>query len=623
MTLRTRLLLGLSIFVGALFALGASSAWHLWQMSALSERIIAENYDSVVAAQSMKESLERQDSAALFVLLHRTERAFVQVREHRARFDAAYGRAANNITEPGERDIVQAIGAVRDEYYRRFDRFLADAERASAVSESSSQTASEYFDRLEPLFDDLRGKCDHLLTVNQDAMRRKAAEAATLARRWFLTTAATAVTLVVGGIWFAIFLSNSIVRPVRQLTDAASRMAEGHLDTAVQIQSSDEVGTLAARFNEMAERLRQLRQSDLGKVLVAQQTAEAAVDSLYDPVVVTDGVGRVQRINRAAELLFGPPEAVLGRPIQEIANDPRLSMSVVNAIESQQPVASEETSEVVPLIVDGAERSFRQRTTPMRDADGRLVGAVMLLEDITHLREVDRLKSEFIAGASHELRTPLTSLEMGVLLLLEGSAGQLSPKQQELLELCREDALRLDRLVKDLLDLSKIESGEAAPHRVPLPAQEVIAGAVAQVERQAAAKGIALAVGKSADPLIVLADRGQVERVITNLVSNAIRATDRGGRIDVSTAVRSGFLAVSVTDSGRGIPHEFLDRIFEPFVQVPGAPAGGAGLGLSISRRIVEAHGGQLAVRSQVGRGTTFTFTLPLAAEGHGSTDAD
>jgi signal transduction histidine kinase len=123
----------------------------------------------------------------------------------------------------------------------------------------------------------------------------------------------------------------------------------------------------------------------------------------------------------------------------------------------------------------------------------------------------------------------------------------------------------------------------------------------------------------SADRYIVAADRGQVERVITNLITNAIRATDRGGTIDVSTAVRSGFLAVSVRDTGRGIPHDYLDRIFEPFAQVPGAPAGGAGLGLSISRRIVEAHGGQLAVRSQVGRGTTFTFTLPRAEDGRGS----
>jgi NtrC-family two-component system sensor histidine kinase KinB len=610
MSLRTRLLVGLSVFVGALIALGGWSAWHLWRMSALSERIIAENYDSVVAAQHMKETLERQDSAALFILLNRDDKALPHLIEHRARFDAAYRRAANNITEPGEADVVRAIGANRDEYYRRFDRFL---QLARAGRLSSGPASEEYFGRLEPLFTQLRGECDHLLNLNQDAMRRKAREAATLARRWFLATLGTGVALVIGGIWFAILLSNSIVRPVRQLTDAATRMAAGHLDAVVDIRSRDEIGTLAVQFNEMAARIRQLRQSDLGKILVAQQTAEATVDSLYDPVIVTDAVGRVQRVNRAAETLFGPAAAVLGRRVQEIANDPRLSMAVLDVLESQKPVASEESAAVVPLLVDGAERSFRQRTTPMRDADGRLAGAVMLLEDITHLREIDRLKSEFVAGASHELRTPLTTIEMGVHLLLEGSGGELSPKQHELLEMCRESTLRLDALVKDLLDLSKIESGEAAPRVVPIGAHDLIVDAVELVRPQAEAKRLTLHVDAPAELPEISADRGQVERVITNLVTNAIRATDPGGTIEVSAAGRNGFVAISVRDTGRGIPHDYLDRIFEPFVQVPDAPSGGAGLGLSISRRIVQAHGGQLAVRSHVGQGTTFTFTLPVS----------
>jgi len=242
-----------------------------------------------------------------------------------------------------------------------------------------------------------------------------------------------------------------------------------------------------------------------------------------------------------------------------------------------------------------------------------LVGAVMLLEDITHLREIDRLKSEFIAGASHELRTPLTTIEMGVHLLLEGTGGELSPKQYELLEMCREGTLRLDALVKDLLDLSKIESGEATPQVVPIDAHDLLVDAVELVRPQAEAKGLALCVDAPVDLPEIAVDRGQVERVITNLVTNAIRATDRGGTIEVSCGVRNGFIAISVRDTGRGIPHDYLDRIFEPFVQVPDAPSGGAGLGLSISRRIVQAHGGQLAVRSHVGQGTTFTFTLPVA----------
>lgn len=607
-------MLGLSAFVGALIVLGAWSAWHLWQMSALSERIIAENYNSVVAAEEMKESLERQDSAGLFALLDRRERAIPQLREHRARFEAAYQRAAANITEPGEAEIVQAIRKIRDKYYPAFDRFLLDARSDGLKGQRLAGPAvDEYFKQIEPLFTELRRQCDRLLTLNQDAMRRKAAEAATLARRWFVTTLATALALVVGGIGFAIVLSNSILRPVRQLTAATSRMAAGHLDTVVEIHSRDELGVLAARFNEMAERIRQLRQTDLGKVLIAQQTAEAAVDSLYDPVIVTDGQGRVQRINRAAEPLFGPEATVLGRPIEDVTNDPRLSMAVLDVLESQRTVASEESAAVVPLVVDGVERAFRQRTTPMRDAENRLVGAVLMLEDITHLHEIDRLKSEFIAGASHELRTPLTSIEMGIHLLLEAPVGELSARQLELLTMCREDAMRLDKLVKDLLDLSRIESGKETPELVPVSPGDLLREALKPLRQQADAKHLTLRIGAAAELPEVMADRSQVERVISNLVINAIRATEPGGEIDVNAAGRQGYVTISVRDTGRGIPHDYLGQVFEPFVQVPNAPAGGAGLGLSISRRIVEAHGGQITVRSELGQGTTFTFTLPIA----------
>jgi two-component system, NtrC family, sensor histidine kinase KinB len=614
LTLRTRLLVGLSVFVGALLVLGTWSAWHLWRMSALSERIIAENYDSVVAAQAMKESLERQDSAGLFALLGRTDRAVSQLLEHRERFDVAYRRAAANITEPGEAEIVRTIGRRRDEYYQAFDRFMAAASRSRETRATSEPAVDDYFGHLEPIFADIRHQCDRLLSVNQDAMRRKAREAATLARRWFLTTLGTALVFVAGGVAFAMVLSRSIIRPVQQLTDATRRLAEGDFDATVTTHSGDELGTLAARFNEMAERIRQHRRSDLGKVLIAQQTAEAAVDSLYDPIIVTDGDGRIQRINKAAEPIFGPEATVLGRPIQDMTHDPRLAMAVVDVLQSQRPVASEEGAAIVPLVVDGSERAFRQRTTPMRDADSRLLGAVTILEDITHLREIDRLKSEFINVASHELRTPLTSLEMGVHLLLEGGVGSLSPAQREVLEMCRDDTSRLDKLVKDLLDLSRIESGEAAPRVAAVVVFDLVSDALGPLRSQVDAKGLTLRIDVPADLPQIAVDRGQIERVIANLVTNAIRATDRQGAIDVAANRRDNFVSISVRDTGRGIPHDYLTRVFEPFVQVPDAPGGGAGLGLSISRRIVQAHGGQISVRSEQGRGTTFTFTVPVAA---------
>src|SRR5262245_20967545 len=605
MKLRTKLLLGYGGFVLALGVLGAWSARTLSQMSAVSGRIIAENYDSVVAAQDMKESLERQDSAALFDLLGQSDRAQRQATEHRVRFNAAFDKAAANITETGEAEIIAAIRTGRDVYYRLYDTFLA----------AEADRTAWYFRELEPQFNRVRAECDRLLRVNQEAMRRKADAAAAIARRWFLVTLVLAIALMAAGIVVEIRLSSAISGPVRQLTAATTRMAAGELDTAVPVASADEIGTLAVGFNRMAERIRELRRSDLGKLLVAQQTTEAAIDSLYDPVLVTDAVGLVTRINPAAERLFGARAEVLDKPIGEVARDPRIAQAVLDVLRSQAPVASESAAAVLPWAVDGTRRAFRIRSTPMKDADGKLVGAVTLLEDITHLSEISRLKSEFIAAASHELRTPLTSVQMGIHLLLEGATGQLGERQQEILEVCREDTARLDRLMRELLDLSKIESGAVTPVLAPIRPSALINGAIEPLRLQVESRGIRLQVDAPLDLPAVSVDRSQIERVITNLVTNAMRATSAGGAITVTAAQRGPEIAISVADTGTGIPHESLSRIFEPFVQVPHATGGGAGLGLTISRRIVEAHGGQLTVQSSPGQGSIFTFTVRPAHE--------
>lgn len=624
MSLRTKLLLGYLIFIVALVLLGGWSAWRLREMGGVSRRIISNNYDSVVAAQEMKESLERQDSAALFALLGAHDKAIAQLREHRARFDSNLQKAENNITELGEPQAIEAIRQDRGSYYQMFDAFMANVNTTESSPPEGVKRKEElserndYFTRLEPQFNKLRAECDHLLQLNQRAMLAKSEAAAGVAQLWFYRTLLIAGVLVGAGLFLAFFLANRIVEPLRQLTATTARIAGGDLNAKVEVSSRDEVGVLAAEYNRMAERIRQLRSSDMGKLLVAQQTTEAAIDSLYDPVIVTDGEGRVTKLNPAAEEIFGSEKENTGKHVGEVARDARIAGAVAEALESQRPVAGEGMSSVLPLAVDGSERAFRLRTTPMRDIGNRLLGAVTLLEDITHLREIDRLKSEFIATASHELRTPLTSVQMGVHLLLEGAAGELNDKQAEVLGACREDCERLDKLMRDLLDLSRIEAGESRPEPRAIKPHDLIIDETEELRLQVETKGLSLRVDVPLDLPVVMADRSQIERVMANLVVNAIRYT-RQGEIRIGAEPRGHYVAVSVSDTGSGIPPEYLPHIFDKFVQVPGAATGGAGLGLAISRLIVEAHGGQISVQSELGHGSTFTFTLPVAREARGS----
>jgi NtrC-family two-component system sensor histidine kinase KinB len=615
MNLRTKLLLSYLIFVAALVVLGGWSALRLREMGGVSRRIISNNYDSVVAAEEMKESLERQDSAALFALLGARDKATNQLREYRARFDANLQKAANNITETGEPEAIEAIRRDRDSYYQIFDAFLTKLPESSQGQSRRTREMSErdeYFSRLEPQFNKLRAECEHLLQLNQRAMVAKSESAAGVAQLWFYRTLLIAGVLVAAGLFLAFFLANRIVEPLRQLTATTAKIAGGDLEAKVAVNSRDEVGVLAAEYNRMAERIRQLRSSDMGKLLVAQQTTEAAIDSLYDPVIVTDGEGCVTKLNPAAEEIFGTEKENSGKHVGEVARDGRIAGAVAEALESQRPVAAEGMSSILPLAVDGSERAFRLRTTPMRDNGNHLLGAVTILEDITHLREIDRVKSEFIATASHELRTPLTSIQMGVHLLLEGVLGDLTGQQNEVLQACREDCERLDKLMRDLLDLSKIEAGESQPQLATVSARDLLTTAVKELRPQVETKGLKLSIDAPVDLPCAMADRLQIERVVSNLVINALRHTKQG-EIKISAEKRDNHLAVSISDTGSGIPSEYLPHIFDKFVQVPDAPTGGAGLGLTISKSIVEAHGGQISVQSQVGHGTTFTFILPLA----------
>jgi PAS domain S-box-containing protein len=500
-----------------------------------------------------------------------------------------------------------------------FDAFLAKVnategggQHVVARDEELSER-NEYFTRLEPQFNKLRAECEHLLQLNQRAMLAKSEAAAGVAQLWFYRTLLIAGVLVGAGLLLAFFLANRIIEPLRQLTATTAKIAGGDLDAKVTVSSRDEVGVLAVEYNRMAERIRQLRSSDMGKLLVAQQTTEAAIDSLYDPVIVTDGEGCVTKLNPAAEEIFGSEKDNTGKHVGDVSRDARIAGAVAEALESQRPVAGEGMASVLPLAVDGSERAFRLRTTPMRDNVNRLLGAVTILEDITHLREIDRLKSEFIATASHELRTPLTSVQMGVHLLLEGALGELTDKQNEVLQACRQDCERLDFLMRDLLDLSKIEAGESQPQFATVSARDLLTTAVADLRPQVEAKGIELSIDAPIELPWVSVDRLQIERVVHNLVINALRHT-KVGEIKISAEERDTHLAISVSDTGSGIPSEYLPHVFDKFVQVPEAPTGGAGLGLTISKSIIEAHGGQISVQSQVGRGTTFTFTLPLAS---------
>jgi NtrC-family two-component system sensor histidine kinase KinB len=265
---------------------------------------------------------------------------------------------------------------------------------------------------------------------------------------------------------------------------------------------------------------------------------------------------------------------------------------------------------MIPVQVEGTQRTYRLRASPMFTDDGLVLGSVTVLEDVTHLREIDRLKNEFIGVASHELRTPVTSLLLSVQLLDEGAAGPLTDAQRELVAAQKTDLERLERLMRELLDITRLEAGTMVPRLELVRAGELLASARDATHAASANSNVNLSVDADSSDSTVFADRSQIQRVLTNLINNAVRHTPAGGSVRLRACDEGDDVRFEVADTGVGIPQEYQSKIFDRFVQVPGATQGGAGLGLAIARTIVEAHGGAMALFSVIGKGSTFSFTL-------------
>jgi two-component system, NtrC family, sensor histidine kinase KinB len=606
-SLRRKLAFSYGLLIIIILAVSAWSIYHLVQLGRAVDVILVNNYKSITAAENMKEALERQDSAAMFFIASHGDKAREQFETNSQRFAEQFEIAQGNITEPGESEIVADISLKYQAYKKDRENFLS-----RAPPRQTGELSNIYFERLEPQFLSLKNRLDDLLHLNQQAMVAANDRAVSVSRRGEISTAVTAVLAITLALVFAWRFTRYVVDPISMLAEKAKRIGEGDFDQHISVASKDEIGVLAAEFNRMLVRLRDLRKSDYGRLLIEQKKSDAVIDSIGEPVIVTNSRDRVIKINRAARQLFGGSLIPNGDGVglEGLEGGDRIAHAVRDAVSMQRPVAADGESAMVPIRLDGAQRNFRVRATPMRDGEGRLLGAVILLEDITAITEVDKLKTEFISVASSKLREPLRSLQLALHAVIEGAAGELNPQQRSLLEDARENAGRLDELMGDLLELAEIESGALQLATERLRPVDLARDVLEKFQFAAESKHIKLENNVWPDLPWVIADRKAVGRVFHNLVSNALRHTERDGHLTIEASERVGRVLFSVRDTGEGIPAEYLPSLFSRFVQVRGK-SGGTGLGLALVKRLVEAQGGQVSVESREGEGSTFTFSLP------------
>jgi two-component system phosphate regulon sensor histidine kinase PhoR len=429
-------------------------------------------------------------------------------------------------------------------------------------------------------------------------------EARALVRR---TVAGGAVLAVAVAAVVGLFVGQRVTRPLRGMEDAARRMAEGDLTQTVPVVGTDEIAALGVALNRTAVALRE----KIERLGDEQAKVRTILDGMIEGVVALDDRGRLLLLNPAARAMFGVEQGIPeGRSFLEVIRQKGL-LDLVDEVRATAAPARHEI-ELGPPV----NRLVAARGAPLGLGPGA-PGVLLVLNDVTELRRLERVRSEFVANVSHELRTPLTCIKGYLETLLDGALED-SAHARRFLEVAGTHAERLDRLIDDLLELSNIESGRVTLVPVRLDLDEVVAGMAAMFERRTVQNRLTLV--RAVRPgLAVRADRDRLVQILVNLVDNAVKFTSEGGQIRIEAALGSdGRVEITVRDTGVGIPSTDLPRITERFYRVDrtrSREVGGTGLGLAIVKHLVQAHGGELRIESALGSGTAVSFTLP-AAEG-------
>ncbi|HJV35484.1 two-component system histidine kinase PnpS [Geomonas sp.] len=415
--------------------------------------------------------------------------------------------------------------------------------------------------------------------------------------------AAGLVVAVVVSLILSYILSNVNSRQLRLLAARASRIGRGEFGNRIPVTGSDELGRLAQVINDMTDRIEQ----QLERSSSEKNRLDAILTGMGEGVMVTDANGVITLVNPAFCAMLGTGHEVMGKQLLEITRHPDLYAACREVLK--------ERSERHQEISLAEKQAILVHWVPLVEGDS-LRGAVAVFHDISDLKRMERIRRDFVANVSHELRTPVTVIKGYAETLLSGAVDEDPERRERFLTIIHNHSDRLSSLVRDLLALSELESGDVAldPQKVLLEA--AVKHALMLVEQRSEEKGISMEYHPVVAAFAVRADRRRLDQVLINLLDNAVKYSSPGAKVTVSAAEEGQMVRISVSDSGIGIPQKDLPRLFERFYRVDEARSrerGGTGLGLSIVKHIVQAHGGSISVESTVGVGSVFSFTLPKA----------
>ena len=569
MKIKTKLTLGVGLLFILIVILSVMSAIYLHKQKSDTEKILIANYNSLEYAKNMMLALDKinEDSTQVGVFLHNLL------------------LESKNITEVGEKEV-----------------YLSLKNHFNSFHENKNPEDERW----------IRNDLAEVMRLNMTAIQHKSDTA--------IETSQTAITWVIslGSICFIIAftllfnLPESISSPIRELTASIKQIANRNYHERVHFESHSEFGDLARSFNVMAEKLEEYESSSLSKQLMDKKRVETLIASMHDPVIGLDENNYIHFINDEALKICGLSRPdVFGKTVTEVAIHNDLIRELL-----RNTAESAKKEHPIKIYADGKESYFEQEIInlsiiPTGETEKKEAGKVILLRNITPFKELDFAKTNFIATISHELKTPISSMKMGLQLLNNEKFGALNPQQKELVKSIEEDGQRLLNITAELLNLSQAESGNIHLKMSDCRVKDLIERAVANNFGIAENKEISLLTDfKTTTDTTVKADFDKTVWVLNNFLTNAIKHSQPGQKIIVSSKPQGDKIKISVKDFGKGIDEKYHTKIFERYFQIPEDYQNGTGLGLAISKNFIEKQGGEIGLNSVLGEGSEFYILI-------------
>jgi signal transduction histidine kinase len=554
------------IWLGTLFLFllllvtGGIGIYYIAKLKTEGNNVLKDNYESLSYCHAMLQSLNNIEHDSISAI---------------QRFEDALKLQEANITEAGEESTTKDL-------------------RIHFTKLKSGDTGKQNLQFLER---DIQS----ISVLNMQAIQRKSRSTGKTAEDALAIISALGSIVFLIGLTFILNFPSVVTNPINHLTDAIKEIGNKNYKHRIHIENKDEFGTLADAFNEMAERLEFFESSNLNKLMFEKNRAEAVINSLKDASIGIDKNNKVLFANyQALQLLNFHSEEVVGKSVDELKAKNDLFNFLID----------KENTSPFKIVVDNRENYFVKEVIEVEQGDAK--NKVIVIKNITSFKELDVAKTNFISTISHELKTPLASSDLSLKLLEDERISQLSPEQKELIANLRGDNQRMLKILSDILNMSQVEAGKIQLNVQKVNPSRIIENAIHAVNSNAREKEIIILDTSDKDLPEIEADADKTTWILNNFLTNAIKYSYSNSSIEIKATRHEGNIIFSVSDHGPGIDAAYLPRLFERYFQVPGSKEKGTGLGLAISKEFVEAQHGRIWVESEIGKGSVFSFQLPI-----------